>query len=252
MEQYRAMIAQEKESQKTDQTQAETQTKTVEEPKQTTEVASTPTVVDEIDIEGVGKVKIDELKNGYLRQSDYTKKTQQLSAEKKEAEDALILFDYLKKNPELASELAKKAPQLKPVNAESSKVSELEDRLANMQMQLELRDLLAVHPGIDSVKLINTAKEKNISLDDAYKIIAPVEKAKEVNVDDLEKQIREKIMKELQDTNNTRTIITSNGNATNVSGAVPQISPAEHKVAMNMKMSDDEYIKWRDAGLKKK
>ena len=46
-------------------------------------------------IEGFGDYTVDELKefkNGYLRQSDYTKKTQELARQREEANDALEVY----------------------------------------------------------------------------------------------------------------------------------------------------------------
>lgn len=50
----------------------------------------------EIPIDGNQKVTIDELKNGYLRQSDYTKKTMDLSNEKKRMESELSESEQLR------------------------------------------------------------------------------------------------------------------------------------------------------------
>ena len=44
-------------------------------------------------------VTLDELKNGYMRQADYTRKTQELSQESAEVKDAVTLFRALQENP---------------------------------------------------------------------------------------------------------------------------------------------------------
>src|SRR5690606_22835815 len=44
-------------------------------------------------------VSVSELKNGYLRQSDYTKKTQELAAEKEEVKNAIALWEAMRDDP---------------------------------------------------------------------------------------------------------------------------------------------------------
>lgn len=256
LDQYRAMVAQEKESQTTDQTQSQKdvpvnkEVETEQTTADSTVTTATAPVIDEIEIEGIGRVKVDELKNGYLRQADYTKKTQMLSAEKKEVEDAVTLFNYLKSTPELAKELAEKAPQFKSIDPASAKVNELENRLAEMALQLEVKDLLVKYPSADTVAVINTAKEKHITLEEAYKIVTPQVVAKDFDEVEFEKKLREKILKELATSGDTRTIVSTTGNATNIASSIPELTTAEKKVARNMKLSDDEYLKWKHMGSK--
>lgn len=52
-----------------------------------------------VDINGTS-VPLAELKNGYLRQDDYTRKTQELAVLRKEAEDALTLWKALQSDPQ--------------------------------------------------------------------------------------------------------------------------------------------------------
>lgn len=44
-------------------------------------------------------VSVSELKNGYLRQSDYTKKTQELATEKEEVKNAVALWEAMRDDP---------------------------------------------------------------------------------------------------------------------------------------------------------
>jgi hypothetical protein len=62
---------------------------------------ATPPVIDdpEVELEGGNKVKMSDLKKGYMMQSDYTTKTQQLAEQKKEVEELANLANYLKANP---------------------------------------------------------------------------------------------------------------------------------------------------------
>lgn len=54
-------------------------------------------------------VTLQELKDGYLRQSDYTKKTQEVAAQRKEADDAVAFWSALQERPvEMVKALAAK------------------------------------------------------------------------------------------------------------------------------------------------
>lgn len=46
------------------------------------------------------QVTVDELKNGYLRQDDYTRKTQELSKLRGESENAIVLWEALQEKPQ--------------------------------------------------------------------------------------------------------------------------------------------------------
>ena len=137
LDEFRALKAQE-ESQKIEETQvAKEEVKT--EPTQTEEAIETKseeTNPNEIEIDGIGKVEISELKNGYLRQSDYTKKTQEVSKLRKEAEEAMKIADFVKSNPHLAQSVG-----IEPVNPFMNKISELEEQLYDMKLEKEIETL---------------------------------------------------------------------------------------------------------------
>lgn len=50
--------------------------------------------------EGIGQLSLEEARKGYLRQSDYTKKTQALAAERQQSQMAMQLVQALEANPE--------------------------------------------------------------------------------------------------------------------------------------------------------
>ena len=63
-------------------------------------IEPTPTPDDpEVELEGGKKVKMSDLKKGYMMQSDYTTKTQALAEQRKEVEELVNLANYLKANP---------------------------------------------------------------------------------------------------------------------------------------------------------
>jgi hypothetical protein len=73
------------------------------------EPVTPPTPITEFDIDGIGKVKVDDIKEwklGYMRQSDYTRKTQEIARQRNETKDALDVYNFLKSNPTIAQALA--------------------------------------------------------------------------------------------------------------------------------------------------
>ena len=69
-----------------------------------------------VNIPDVGSVSVEELGKGYLRQSDYTRKTQDLALQRSDLESAKQLYDQIQANPHgilpaLAENLGVKLPQ---------------------------------------------------------------------------------------------------------------------------------------------
>jgi hypothetical protein len=116
----------------------------------------------EVELEGGTKVKMSELKKGYMLQSDYTTKTQALAEQRKEVEELITLANYLKANPtklkriiaildEKGEEIAEKKeeitaelegldpndPLAKTLKAQNKMLSDLQKQIANMQQAQE-------------------------------------------------------------------------------------------------------------------
>lgn len=245
LDEFRALKAQE-ESQKTEETQvAKEEVKT--EPIQTEEVIETNP--NEIEIDGIGKVEINELKNGYLRQSDYTKKTQEVSKLRKEAEEAMKIAEFVKSNPQLAQSIG-----VEPVNPFMNKISELEEQLYDMKLEKEIETLTNKYSDFEVLEVLQVAHDKGLTnLEDAYKIVKsnkPVTQPS-VNIDEIREQIKNELLKEFGVDENTKikTVISSGANA-QITNNAPSISEAEAKVARFMKLTPEEYIKWRDVESK--
>ena len=252
---YRAMIAQEKEdaTHKSEQTQTPNETKPIEKPKEEpTQENKIETLPDKLTIDGVGEITLDELKKGYLRTSDYTRKTQEVNKQRKEAEEAIKFYENLKSNPELAQEIASKTQIPRDLDPTQAKVVELENKLYDMMLQNEINNLQHKYPDFEVREVLPIAHEKGLlNLEDAYLLSksqkTPTSKSQEnINVDDLKKQLREEIIKELDnEKNSTRTIISTNSTDVHLDDK-PKMSEAERKVAKGMHLTDEEYIKWRD------
>lgn len=254
---YRAIVAQQatQQDKPAEQTPSQTQP-TVEQPKPVDEKPAVPEVpatpTDKVVIEGQ-EVSIDELKNGYLRQSDYTKKTQEVSRQRKEAEDAIRLFEQLKSNPQMAEQLKQVAPLPNSVDPATSKVVELENKLYDFMLEQEISRLQDKYSDFEVREVLEVAKSKQLNnLEDAYKLLKSNVTQQPVDLESLKKQLREQVLKELQtEKGATQTLITSNSGVQPVQTQMPSISASEQRVARGMKLSDEDYIKWRDASKKR-
>lgn len=85
--------------------EVETSTENVEQPESWDQETSTDNLTDFVEVDGQ-KLTLDELKDGYMRHSDYTRKTQELSKKRKEldskpkeelTDEELAADEYLKK-----------------------------------------------------------------------------------------------------------------------------------------------------------
>ena len=271
--QYRALKAQEAQvSQTVDQTpstptpQVETQVKPPEEPAkqettptQTPEVKVEPTppvIPDKITIDGIGEVSIDELKNGYLRQTDYTQKTQEVARQKREVQDAVTFFEQIKRNPQVLQQITSNVQVPPTLDPATAKVIELENRVYDMMLEREIETLQNKYKDFEVKDVLEMAQKKNITnLEDAYHLVKstkPQAPPQVIDTNALKEQLRKELLKEIEaERSATQTIITSNDTVAPVQDNSPKLSDAEKKVANMMRMSESDYVKWRDAGRKK-
>lgn len=271
IDQYRAIKAQEAEqaAQKTEQPpsaeeeqkQTTTEEATSEEKQeQPTEEESTeeqqeePKLPEKITIDGIGEVSVDELKNGYLRQTDYTKKTQEVSRKSKEADEALALYNHLKKNPQLAQQFLQTKSLPPKLDPTTSKITELENKLYDMMLESEINTLQNKYEDFEAREVVKEAHDKKITnLEDAY-FLVKARKEKEKPSSDPEKlkeELRKELLKEIEEERkSTQTVISSNDSGPVVQDNTPKLSDKERQVAQNLKMTEDEYVKWRDVGKK--
>lgn len=192
------------------------------------------------DIEGQ-KVTLDELQRGYLRQSDYTKKTQDLARQQRELQQYRGVVDAVKQSPE-----AQQAIQYNPVEMERQM---LEAERYDLQLQREVNTLSSKYADFEVSDVLNFALERKMNnLEDAYLLnkqykqsqTPPSNNTQTPDVESLKAQIRAELEAEM----NTGTIISGNsGNAPSPRQEV-QLTPQQLKVARAMKMSPEEYVRW--------
>ncbi|MDD4804810.1 MAG: hypothetical protein PHN69_06625 [Candidatus Pacebacteria bacterium] len=212
-----------------------------------------PTIPDKIKIDGIGEITVDELKNGYLRTQDYTKKTQEVSRKRKENEEAISFYEQVKQNPQLLQQIASgEAPTPHQLNPLQAKVLELEANLYDMKLENEINRLQIKYPDFEVREVLEIAHEKKmLDLEDAYLLSKSAKPSESVNADELKKQLREEILKEIEaEKNTTTTVITPGNSGTVYEENAPKLTEAEKKVASRMfrKAKDPyaEYEKWKN------
>lgn len=208
-------------------------------------VAQTEAQVIEINGE---QVPLDELKNGYLRQSDYTKKTQELAQQRKEHEIAKQYFDALQANPEEAERFASEH-NLPFKTAKDLEFEQMKEQYEMMLVKQEVELMKTKYTDFDEDAVVKIAVEKQFdNLEDAYLFNkAKQGVAQPVDINSIKDQIRQEILSEIQLNGNTNSIIGSKGVAQPIVDDTPTLTQAELRVATGLGMSPKEYAKWRDA-----
>lgn len=205
--------------------------------------------------------QIQEWKNGYLRQSDYTKKAQELARQRQEIEEALRVIEQIRSNPELAQQIATQTqvPTLDPYTA---KMQELEARMYDMMLEKEVESLSHKYPDFEVREVLTIAQEKQMTnLEDAYfiwKARQQVSKPKSqetaspqpsFNMEELKEQLRQELLNELkaqQTPDVPKSIITTQGSTPPKTEPPIKLSASEVKVAKALGMTPEEYAQWRN------
>lgn len=194
---------------------------------------------DKVVVEGLGEFTIEELKEmkaGYMRQSDYTRKTQELAKARKELE---ALRNNADATPQTQQEIYAKQQALDPVE---SRIQELEQKLADKELDDEISRLKQQYPDFDEVKVLNEAYEKGITdLELVYKATREIP---QVDVKTIEEQIKERILKELAENKEATSSIVSTSSAP-VTQRQPELSPSELAMCEEFGLSPEEYYKYK-------
>ena len=251
IEEYKSIVAQEAE-----------QAKSKPEDKPAEDVEVTPDVVEEtkpeedkpIVVEVNGKeLTIDELKNGYLRQADYTKKTTNISKQKKELADAVELYEMIQKNPELREQIKASGGDVKVLEkatAEHRRIASLESEMASIKLDSMITDLKNRYPDFDETKVINEAAKRGISdLEFIYKATRDEKVDKGVDKDALREELLAELRAEISVTESVPPTIMNDrksGGAPETDKDTPNITSSEIKIAKSFGMTPEEYIRNRD------
>lgn len=207
---------------------------------------------DKVHIEGFGDFTVDELKefrNGYLRQSDYTRKTQELARQREEAQDALELYDYLRDNPQMVEALMKmdngaNAQTIQRATPENAMMQQIIHTQKAMEIEMRLNELKSKYGNdIDEVALFQKANQmKTNDLEFVYKalqydnLLAEKQQAQQTAANSLQAEI---------DANKKAVSTIVSPRQSNVVTQTPTLSADEKRVAALMGLSESDYLKWK-------
>ena len=207
---------------------------------------------DMVHIEGFGDYTLDELKefkNGYLRQSDYTRKTQELARQREEANEALEVYEYLRNNPHLVNALMQMDngqvnPVVQKATPENAMMQEILHTQKAMEIEMKLNDLKSKYGNdIDEVALFQKANQlKTEDLEFVYKalqydnLVAQQASAVQAAATQMQAEI---------DANKSAvsTIVGTNQGA--ITRPQKSLTDAEKRVAAQMGISEADYLKWK-------
>lgn len=205
--------------------------------------ASEPTQPQLFDVGGQ-QVSLEELQRGYLRQSDYTRKTQEVSRQSREIESARELLQQIQSNPEIAEQLG--------YDPNQQYTRELESNYYDLLVQQEVSTLSTKYNDFEASEVLNFALENKMEnlehaylLNKQYKANAPTQQntapqtTQPVDVEALKAQIRAELLAE----QNTGTIISSSGGTAPTPQQEVQLTPEQLKIAKAFRLTPEEYIR---------
>lgn len=214
---------------------------------QTAPNTSAPAVL-EYEIDGIGKVKLDEIKEwkqGYMRQSDYTRKTQDIARQKNETKEALEVYNFLRSNPDIAKALSQgdasvlaNSPIAGKISPANKGIEDLNYRLASMELDTKLSTLKSKYKDFDELAVLKESERTGVlDLEFVYNAIRgrDADKMRDTLSKQIERELTDKIRKNGID---TQTII-----ADGDSGAVVDfgLTSDEKNIADKMGVSYEKY-----------
>ena len=222
-----------------------------DEPGEGGEVVEQPTD-DKVHIEGLGDFTVEELKefrNGYLRQSDYTRKTQELARQREEAQDALELYNYLRDNPQMVEALldmdnGANTQTIQRATPENAMMQQILHTQKAMEIEMRLNELKGKYGNdIDEVALFQKANQMQTDdLEFVYKalqydnLLAEKQQAQQTAANNLQAEI---------DANKKAVSTIVSPRQSNVVTQTPTLSADEKRVAALMGLSESDYLKWK-------
>lgn len=193
-----------------------------------------------IKIEGVGEFtpeEIKEWKQGYMRQSDYTRKTQELARMRKEAVHP-VPFQAMQQAIATPSQPQQFAY---PYEELSQRISQMEQSTADRELDIKITELKTKYPDFDEVKVLNEAYQRGVTdLEFVYK--ATRQDVQTSNVETLKAQITQQILAELgANKDKTATIINTSNQQPK---STVKLTAQQEALAREFGMSAEEYAKY--------
>ena len=229
---------------------AQTQEQPASREGETEAAASAPTSTatpDRVEIDGQ-TYTLDELKGGLLRQSDYTRKTQEIAKERERLALAEQYFNAVNSKPEFAQELAESF-NLPYKTPEQLSYDALQQEHQEALLRLEIATLSTKYSDFDADKVVALSLEKGMTnLEDAYHLskAGTPANAQALDVKALTEQIRQSVLLELQSKVDTSTIISTGGDTSSIARTEPVLTAQETRVAAGLKMTPEEYLLYKN------
>lgn len=204
----------------------------------------------EIDGEKYTLEELREFKQAGLRQSDYTRKTQQLSQREKELQEASEFYNYFAQNPHLLEQLAQadvdpsvqqKAMHMDPA---MQRVQQLEAQMYEERLSNELQRLSNKYDDFNDVAVLEKATQMGVT--DLEFVYRGMREEKEVDVESIRqeaiKEAKEELAKEIQaNKGKTKTLV--NTSDTVPTPQVVELSAKEKEIADGLGVSYEDYAK---------
>lgn len=211
----------------------------------------------DIDGEQFSLDEIREWRKSGLRQSDYTRKTQEIAKQREEAKEALEVYNYLMSNQELVEKLIELDTE-NPVQANNTKakLDPIQKELQDLKTQLKIKDIdsdlnriTSKDKMVTDVELLEIATKSNCDVETAYNIW------RGNNLDKImaqrEKELTAKIKSEIEKNQTvTKTLITTGDVAPTVNDY--GLSDVEKVFAEKLGMSEEEYATYKNPNYKMK
>ncbi|MGL4774541.1 MAG: hypothetical protein ACRC2K_13350 [Clostridium sp.] len=202
----------------------------------------------EIDGEKFTVDEIREWKKGNMRQADYTRKTQELSKQRKEAEEALGVYNYLMQNQDLTKMLVEHQQQnggdsslREKVDPTLRELNEIKQKMVMDDIDRQLNEITTNDKRVSDVELLEIANNSKCDINTAYNIW------KGANIDKImaqrESELKKSIMAEIQNnTVQTQTLI--GGKDAKVESNTFGLTDAQIAMAERFDMTLEEYKKY--------
>lgn len=215
-----------------------------------TETNEVEDTVDYYDIDGEKYTldQIREFKKGNMRQSDYTRKTQEISRLRNENKEALEVYQYLSSKPELLEKLIEfdnnGTPQTVKdnLNPALKEVQDLKRQMFSKEIDKQLSEICSKDKLVTDVELLEIANKYRCEIDEAYTFYkgANAEKYSKASREDIKKSL----LAELKKNGDATATLIAGADKKNSDGETYGLSDQQLMFAKMYGMTPKEYIKY--------
>lgn len=205
----------------------------------TEQPSATPSTYD-IDGEQYTLDQIKEWRQGNMRQSDYTRKSQEVARARQENKDAIELYEFMRNNPEIVQKLNEEVPDNEVAKnlTVDPRVIELDTKIRTMEIEKALDKVKSEMKDANEIDILQIATDRRITIEDAFQIW------KGQNMDKIVKSKASEIVSKTQENaQKTKTLINPNLKPPN--GDLG-LSKEEIAFAKRVDMPLEEYKKYKN------